>query len=115
MKRLILSFLALIFLLSACTVLDRTSTIYYNESELSLADVTQMRQEFPEETEKTVNLIPCGEDDIENAVYWTKSGNVWHLQSDCGYVKNGSDLFYGSESDALSFGKERVCTSCSKK
>ena len=113
-KRLILTFFAGIFLLSSCTVLDRTPTIYYNESELSLADITNMRNDFPEETQKSVNLIPYSENSVKDIVYWVENGSVWHLRTSCGYIKDGSDLFYGSEEDALLCGKEKVCSNCVK-
>jgi hypothetical protein len=37
---------AVIVLFSSCSPLDRTATIYYNESEISIDDITAMREAF---------------------------------------------------------------------
>lgn len=59
----------------------------------------------------------CTENEVSTngKVYWTKSGKVWHLFEDCGYLKNSSSVLSGSIEDAISEGKEKVCSNCSKK
>ena len=46
----VLSLLVVIFLITSCSALDRKAKITYNEDELSLADITQMRESFNDET-----------------------------------------------------------------
>ena len=109
-----------VLLLTSCSVLDRNAKITYNGEELSLTDVTEMRRDFPtEEPKETVTRVitpvPYGEADIENPVYWVKSGEVWHISPDCGYIKSGSEVIYGTEKNALEDGKLRLCSSCAKK
>ena len=48
-------------------------------------------------------------------VYWTESGGVWHLYSDCGHLKNSDNVISGSQDDALEAGKRNVCSTCKKK
>ena len=48
-------------------------------------------------------------------VFWSKSGSVWHLYSDCGYLKNSNEIFSGTVSEAISNGAEKVCSSCENK
>ena len=113
------AFLALLFAIitfSSCAVLDRSATIYYNEEELSLADVTEMRHIF-DETEnglKSVTLIPCEEISADETVYWLKSGSVWHKTYECRYIKDGSEVFYGTKEKAAENGKINCCSACNK-
>ncbi len=48
-------------------------------------------------------------------VYWVTNGKVWHLFKDCGYLKNSNPILSGNVEEAVSEGKETVCSSCSKK
>lgn len=48
-------------------------------------------------------------------VFWSKSGSVWHLYSDCGYLKNSNEIFSGTVSEAISNGAKKVCSSCENK
>ena len=109
-----------VLVLTSCSVLDRNAKITYNGEELSLSDVTEMRHDFPIETEKEtekreVTLVPYGAASFENAVYWVQNGEVWHISSDCGHIKSGSEVIYGTEKNAIECGKLRLCSSCSKK
>ena len=118
MKRYLCVVFVTIFFFSSCTVLDRKSTIYYNESELSLGDVTEMRHMFDEQ-ESTVQskgeLVPYNDTEVVFPVYWTKNGKVWHLTPECGYFTEGNEIIYGSKEDAIKCGKQRVCQLCEKK
>ena len=114
MKRVFLSLLFAVLIFSSCSVLDRNASIYYNENELSLGDVTEMRHTFPidEEETKNITLVPIGEADSDKVVYWINGGSVWHKTYTCGYIKDGSEVFYGSEEIAVENGKNAVCSAC---
>ena len=117
MKRLICALFVATFAFSSCAVLDRTPSIYYNEDELSLYDITQMIESInePLEAVSPLRLIPYGEETVENAVYWTEKGSVWHSSSSCSYLGKDSDIFYGSVENATECGKTRLCLPCEKK
>lgn len=51
--------------------------------------------------------------DEQNIVYWTESGEVWHLKNDCRYLKN-KKIMSGTLDDAKEAGKDRLCSACSK-
>lgn len=51
----------------------------------------------------------------DGVYYWTSGGSVYHKWSDCGHLKNSSDVISGNEQDALLAGKEKLCSSCAKK
>ena len=48
----------------------------------------------------------------EEIVYWTESGSVWHKKKDCSSLTRSKNIISGSESDAISNGKERACKRC---
>lgn len=48
-------------------------------------------------------------------VYWTKSGTVYHLDSECGHLNHSEELFYGDVDQAIEANKTRVCKDCEKK
>ena len=114
MKKFICSLFVAVFVFSSCTVLDRSSDIYYNENKLSLDDITNMRHEFSEvePSVKGINLIPYENAVSDEPVYWVDGGQVWHLKTECGYISDGSTVFYGSLENAVQCGKYRVCSSC---
>ena len=116
MKRFFCVLFVASFVLSSCAVLDRRSTIYYNEKELSLDDITEMRYSFEEDptSEKNAEFVPYGDVFSEECVYWTESGSVWHLTSDCGYLSGAEKIIYGSEADAVKLKKTRICSLCDK-
>ena len=117
MKKLICALFVATFAFSSCAVLDRTPSIYYNESELSLEDITKMSEGLKEpiETMSLLRLVPYGDEQVVNAVYWTEKGGVWHLSKECSYLGEDSDVFYGSVENAIECGKARVCVPCDKK
>lgn len=116
MKRVFCALFVATFVFSSCTLLDRTPSIYYNEEELSLGDITEMRHSFVEDesANQTAVLVPYDETYVDVAVYWTENGKVWHLTPRCGYLKSGSQIIYGSRENAEKCGKTRVCSSCEK-
>lgn len=60
------------------------------------------------------NLENEDKGDVDNGktVYWTKSGTVWHIYSDCGSLKNAIEVFSGSVDEAREKGKEKLCSKC---
>ena len=50
----------------------------------------------------------------EAMVFWTDSGKVWHVKSECGSLKNAKAVIEGGIESALAAGKERACKKCSK-
>ena len=86
------------------------------EKELSLNDIADMRHDFSqnEETEKNVTLIPYDEVLSDDWVYWVSGGSVWHKTYNCGYIKSGSEVFYGTKESAAENGKTSVCSACEK-
>ena len=116
MKRILLSLLFAVVIFSSCSVLDRNASIYYNEKELSLNDIADMRHDFSqnEEPEKNVTLIPYDEVLSDDLVYWVSGGSVWHKTYNCGYIKSGSEVFYGTKESAAENGKTSVCSACEK-
>ena len=117
MKRYLCAIFIISFVFSSCMVLDRKPTIYYNEEELSLEDITQMRQTFeePELSEQNYeNLVPYSDKNVEIRVYWVKNGNVWHTSPECGYFNDDVEIIFGSEEDAIQCGKQRACRICGK-
>jgi hypothetical protein len=110
---------------TSCTTLDRSVKITYNGEELSLSDITELRQDFPSEEsvpsenevkeEKQLTLTQYSELLTGAPVYWVEKGEVWHISLDCRHIKVGSKVIYGNEADALACGKTRLCLSCSKK
>lgn len=116
MKRRLCALFVAAFVFSSCAVLDRTPTIYYNEEELSLGDITEMRHSFEKsEIEKeTVELVPYDGEPGDGLVYWIESGQVWHLSYKCRHLSSESKVIYGSEENAVECGKSRACMTCSK-
>lgn len=77
-----------------------TESVQNNENTQAESENTQSESENTEKSE---------------TVFWSKSGSVWHLYSDCGYLKNSNEIFSGTVSEAISNGAEKVCSSCENK
>lgn len=103
----------------------QTETPIRNETEIETEkkDVDDEPSETSEVNngaeETSLGDIEGGEIETEilesNKVYWTKSGTVWHLYSDCSHIKNSSDVIYGSVEEAISSGKIKLCSNCEKR
>ena len=87
---------------------------YAVESEVTISQI-----EFPEDIssfEVETHKYPKEySEEGKLLVYWTKSGSVWHESASCSSLANSSkeNLICGSEEEAISAGKERVCKKCS--
>ncbi len=51
---------------------------------------------------------------FDNIFYWTENGSKVHLFSDCGHLKNSSDICSGDENAVRSLKKSGMCASCLK-
>ena len=76
--------------------------------------------------ESSIEIESCSDESISESehetetppsktVYWTKSGTVWHLFEDCGYLKGSTSILSGSVEKAIEEGKSKLCSSCSKR
>ena len=111
----ILVLFVIIFSITSCSVLDRSAKITYNEEELSLGDITEMRNEFSENDENPRNIVveTYSAESTAEPVYWLENGSVWHKSLTCGYIRSGR-VICGSEENALAEGKSKLCSACAK-
>lgn len=49
---------------------------------------------------------------LENVVYWTESGTVFHAFEDCSHLNHSFELFEGNSTAAIEAGKTRMCKTC---
>ena len=120
-KVLIIIFVIVTLLaLGSCSnYLDSSEEFYGGElvnSEM-LSSLAESILAEEESTEKKENATTKEEVTREHdgTYYWTASGKVYHKWSDCGYIKNSAEVFSGALEDAMTAGKENVCSSCAKK
>jgi len=89
-----------------CTAGLETDSLTYTET-VGIAENTDepTKEKYPKDYDPNGNLI----------VYWLKSGSVWHVSKMCSSLSKASEneIINGSEEDAKSSGKERVCKKCS--
>ena len=52
---------------------------------------------------------------IQNDVYWSPFGRVYHTHDDCGHLNKTEELTYGTVEQAIAAGRTRLCSSCAKK
>ena len=71
-----------------------------------LTESVQNNENTQAESEKT---------EKRETVFWSKSGSVWHLYIDCGYLKNSDEIYSGTVDEAIASGVKKVCSSCEKK
>lgn len=50
--------------------------------------------------------------DSGETVYWTESGDVWHKSTSCTHIKDNSEPFAGTVTEAVEAGKIRPCARC---
>ena len=98
-----------------------------SNSNASVADQTEQSKETDKNNEhsatetemislSTEENTPVETDslhDMQDVVYWTQNGEVWHTEKDCRYLKNKS-VISGSQEEAIDAGKSRLCSSCGK-
>lgn len=69
-------------------------------------------EQYTEQTRQVEDLTGA------NFVYWTKSGGVYHLYNDCGYINSDrtSEIFEGTVAQARELKNiNKLCSSCEKK
>ena len=72
------------------------------------AEIVPFKQkETAESQEENENIS------LTDIVYWTESGSVYHIDSQCGSLKNSTKLIQGTVEEALLSKKERACKTCS--
>ena len=78
-------------------------TVENTEAVEASEEITE--EKYPKDYDHNGNLI----------VYWVKGGGVWHVSRKCSSLSKSSesDIMIGTESDALTSGKERACKICS--
>lgn len=122
MKRIFLfSLCIIIFFLSltSCATEYEENDHFYGGESLNADILSSIAESIFNEMESSESQ----NEQIENSsgrehdgvYYWTSSGSVYHKWSDCGHLKNSSDIMSGNEQDAILAGKEKLCSSCAKK
>ena len=99
------------------TSVDSTeNTENLSDSESVITDITEeTTTDSITQYESESTLTSDIERETEHfSVYWTESGEVWHLTQSCRYLKNSKTIISGSIENARSFGKTKACSSCSK-
>ena len=92
---------------------ESTSTSIINSeanTETESTDEISSKPQHETHTEETEN-----NQEMSDTVYWAKSGSVWHLFRDCGYLKNSKEIKSGSIEEAIASGAQKMCSSCEKK
>lgn len=121
MKRMLPVLMFLILVLNSCT--EDRQTVEYQGRRLDDAEILEHIQSVLSEeessTEPSVRLEPKPWNDSvvyasEDCVYWTKSGSVYHTNTNCRYLPEDAELFYGTREDAVFCGKSRCCSACEK-
>ena len=98
---------------------------FYGGKILDNKAMTELQKEFSESNSVTQaesqNISNVESEDVSTnthepeTVYWANSGSVWHLYSDCGYLKKSNEVFSGSVNQAKANGAKKVCSSCAKR
>lgn len=118
MKRMPVFLLLLVLLLSSCSEVQQT--VEYQGRRLSDSEILEHIQSElsgKTETSQTHSIKPWKDGivcSMEDRVYWTKSGSVYHTNINCRYLPDDAELIYGSEEDAVSCGKKQCCSLCAK-
>lgn len=119
-RRLLLTALAIAILglsmtASCSQYADFSEQTYYFGEYLTPEMVESIYNELSSEvTEKyPIETTPSG----EIVVYWTTSGEVYHMSSSCSSIKRSDpkNVYSGSIKQAFRAGKERPCGVCSPK
>ena len=115
---------------SICTVLSlliftscakdyQTSDDFYGGESLNADILSSIAESIFNEVGTEENGKNQGNVDLraehDGVYYWTAGGSVYHKWSDCGHLKNSTDVISGSEQDAILAGKQKLCSSCEKK
>ena len=97
---------------------DKTTSSTVLSTPDTSIDIGGETNEFTEQSsltstkEVSVTTIEDSVEPLEDIVYWTENGSVWHKTKDCSSLSRSKNIISGSELDAISSGKERVCKRC---
>lgn len=122
----------LTMILVSCSMFTPDNRNFYGGKILDNNAMEELRQEFEEsnstiqtESQLQIESTPHQNQDFSDSnsqdpsesetVYWSKSGSVWHLYSDCRYLKKSNEIFSGSVDQAKANGAEKICSACAKK
>lgn len=117
--------LLLISCLISCNIFMPENRNFYGGKILDNKAMTELQKEFSESNSviqaESQNISNVESEDVSTnthepeTVYWANSGSVWHLYSDCGYLKKSNGVFSGSVNQAKANGAKKVCSSCAKR
>lgn len=128
-KFLSLFFISLsLFSIFACSEQDSADALETVSAEqvramIQSAQASMLAAENTTVLPSTETSVPTDTDDasVSNTeptrkflVYWTDSGEVWHIDATCSSLKNAQNLHSGVESEAQAAGKSRVCKRCAQ-
>ena len=51
----------------------------------------------------------------EGDVFWTPTGMLWHLYSDCSFISESKTVLHGTPDEAKVAGKEKECSRCAER
>ncbi len=118
---IILSF-AILF--SSCSTPQAANNEYYGGEAMNAEILSEIAESIFAESESKENSTSnetthdnetTEKREHDGVYYWTESGGVYHMWSDCGHLKNSQNIESGSKDDAILDGKEKLCSSCEKK
>ena len=66
------------------------------------------------EAETTVKYAPVTDESGGTVVFWTESGKVWHVSSECPSLKKSINIKSGDLTAAETAGKKKSCSVCGK-
>ncbi len=64
------------------------------------------------EEDKAEALDLVSEYTVDGMVYWTPFGKCYHLDQNCGHIKNSAKLFEGEVGDAFEANRSKPCSRC---
>lgn len=99
-------FAAILVSLILASCADMPAVSYIGET-VSIEELEKMT--FGNETS-----IVSQEQHCSDIVYWTDSGEVWHIDKECSSLKKAREIFSGTESEAIAHNKKRICQKCGK-
>lgn len=103
-----------VMILTSCQNQWASSDEFYGGESVNADILSEMAESFF----SSDTVLPYQSENTEmhdGIFYWTESGSVYHKYSDCGHIKNSSDIHTGSEQDAILAGKDHICSSCAKR
>ena len=102
--------------LTACSSYSQGNSAFVAGSTLTPEQLEELSQEIftttQEHTEPETVIIKFSYD---GTCSWVKGSQVFHVDSDCRYIKNSLNVKSGDAYSAASDGCERMCSACEKR